>query len=49
MGKKLRNKKWRCREKFNIKMASSSSPTKDATKAVLVKLDMNNLGYLLHM
>ena len=27
---------------------ASSSPTKDARNAVLVKLDIDNLGYLLH-
>ena len=36
-------------KKFEVKMASPSSPTKDATKAVQVKLEMNSLGYLLHM
>ena len=44
---KLRNRKWHCQEKFKIKMASSS-PTKDARNAVLVKLDIDNLEYLLH-
>ena len=33
-------------DEFKIKMASPSSPKINATKIVLVKLDINNIGIL---
>ena len=49
MGKKLAKQNMAWSKKFKIKMASSSCPTIDATKILLVKLDINSMVILLHM
>ena len=45
MEKNLRSKIWRGRNQNGVVVFSN---LKDATKIVLVNLDINNIGYLLH-